>query len=212
MRREAQQVANCLDTKPDIEDLVLDKKAWAAALRDYVKIPGRMIGELKHHSLMLLAPNSLAPNFIAERFQYASRNIYRSMAADTTRTMSGTAEVDRAQADPVAALSHSARRRQQTQEGWREAWRRILEDPPEVSSTTEELIDLLIEHNPRLEDVKRRSTTTKTAGANFSNFLKHTPNLIFSKENADGEVVEKILIEKMEATDITLQFPLRDEP
>ena len=111
VRREAQQVAHCLETKPDIERLMLDKQAWAAALRDHVKIPSRMNGELKHHSLMLVAPNSLAPSFVAERFQSASRNIFRSMAAGTTRTMSGTAEVDRANADPVSMLSHSARRR-----------------------------------------------------------------------------------------------------
>ena len=39
VRREEQQVADCVKHKPDVDDLMPDKRAWAKAVRDDVILP-----------------------------------------------------------------------------------------------------------------------------------------------------------------------------
>ena len=47
VRIEAEQSASMVKDKLPLEDLWQDKNAWAAALRDHVKVSCKMIGELK---------------------------------------------------------------------------------------------------------------------------------------------------------------------
>ena len=62
---------------PPVEELLLDRKKWAAALRDHVKTPGEMIGEVRHHCLMLQAESHPAPDFLGRRFLSASKTYTR---------------------------------------------------------------------------------------------------------------------------------------
>ena len=46
---------------------MFDKKVWAEALRDHVKLPGKTIGELRQHSLVLQAAGHPAPPFCCQQ-------------------------------------------------------------------------------------------------------------------------------------------------
>ena len=89
--KEADQVAAAMPDQPPLEELLLDRKKWAAALCDHVKTPRKRIGQVRHHCMMLQSRMHPAPDFRGNRFLKASKNLYKMMSAGIRRGLRGNA-------------------------------------------------------------------------------------------------------------------------
>ena len=93
---------------------------------------------------------------------------YQKVASGTQRGARGSTIPTNEDIGPATMVTRSARNKQNNRDAWREAWRRILEEHSEEKFTQQQLGDLPILHQPRLE-TQKHSHKNKRKTQNMAN-------------------------------------------